>query len=70
MEQNSVSAGGPVGGADRNLKEITHLRHFFENIVINFQNTVFFILFSETLIISQTNSCVSQNNIKYKSEFE
>ena len=30
----------------------------------------FFILFSETLIISQTKSWVSQNNMKYKSEFE
>ena len=29
----------------------------------------FYILFSETLLIYQTNSWVSQNNIKYKSEF-
>ena len=29
-----------------------------------------FILFSETQIISQAKSWVSQNNIKYKSEFE
>ena len=38
---------------------------FFENIVNNFHNTVF-ILFSETLIISQTKSWVSQNNRKVK----
>ena len=30
----------------------------------------FFILFSETLIISETKSWVSQNNLKYKSKFE
>ena len=43
------------------MKEITHLRHFFENIVNNF-TIQFFILFSETLIISQTKSWASQNN--------
>ena len=42
----------PVRGGS--LKEITHLRHFFENIVNNF-TIQFFILFSETLIISQLN---------------
>ena len=30
------------------LKEITHLRHFFENIVNNFHNTVFHSLFRNT----------------------
>ena len=30
------------------LKEITHLRHFFENIVNNFPNTVFHSLFRNT----------------------
>ena len=30
------------------LKEITHLRHFFENIVNNFHNTVFYSLFRNT----------------------
>ena len=57
------------------LKEITHFRHFFENNVNNFHNThtkkqEHKMFFSETLIISYTKSWVSQNNIKYKSEFE
>ena len=30
------------------LKEITHLRYFFENIVNNFHNTVFHYLFRNT----------------------
>ena len=30
------------------LKEITHLRHFFENIANNFHNTVFHSLFRNT----------------------
>ena len=41
-------------GKYKYLKEITHLRHFFENIVNNFHRIQFFVLFSETLIISQT----------------
>ena len=50
------------------LKETTHLRHFFENIVNNFHNTVFHSLFRNTNYFP--NSWVSQNNIKYKSKFE
>ena len=67
LSRNTLDGVPPPAG--RRLKETTHLRHFFENIVNNFHNTVF-ILFSETLIISQTKSWVSQNNIKYKSKFE
>ena len=51
------------------LKEITHLRHFSKTLLIIF-TIQFFILFSETLIISQTKSWASQNNIKYKSKFK
>ena len=33
------------------LKEITHLRHFFENLVNNFHNTVFHSLFRNTIAL-------------------
>ena len=33
------------------LKEMTHLRHFFENIVSDFHNTVFHSLFRNTTYI-------------------
>ena len=48
----------------QNLKEITHLRHFLIFFTIQF-----FILFTETLIISQIKSWASQNNTKYNSEY-
>ena len=59
-----------VDGGIRSIafKEVTHLRHFSKTLSISF-TMQFLILFSETLIISQTKSWVSQN-IKYKSEFE
>ena len=43
---------------------------FFSKTLLIIFTIQFFILFSETLIISQTKSWVSQNNIKYKSKFE
>ena len=49
----------------RGLKEIIHLRHFSKTLPIIF-TIQFFILFSETLIISPTKSWVSQNNRKVK----
>ena len=50
------------------LKEITHLRHFMKaSIIFTIQ---FFILLSETLIISQTKSWASKNNREYRSEYE
>ena len=42
---------------------------FSKSLSISF-TIQFLILFSEILIISQTKSWVSQNNIKYKNEFE
>ena len=47
------------------LKEITNLRHFLKTLSI-ICTIQFFILFSETLIISQTKSWVSQNDRKVK----
>ena len=47
----SQTAGGPPRESTPQglwLKEITHLRHFFENIVNNFHNTVFHSLFRNT----------------------
>ena len=43
---------------------------FFSKTLSLTSTIQFVILFSETIIISQTKSWVSQNNIKYKSEFE
>ena len=43
---------------------------FFSKTLLIIFTIQFLILFSETLIISQTKSWVLQNNIKYKSEFE
>ena len=37
------------------LKEITHLRHFFENIANNFHNTVFSFSFQKHLLFPKLN---------------
>ena len=52
MERQGLEGGifsRPQGALSlQSLKEITHLRHFFENIVNNFHNTVFHSLFRNT----------------------
>ena len=51
------------------LNEITHLPHFSKTLSIIFKIQLV-ILLSETLIVSQTKSWVSQNIRKYRSEYE
>ena len=66
---SSVAVGAVCHKLGRKpLKELTHLRHFMKtSIIFSIQ---FFILLSETLIISQAKSWVSQNNRVYISEYE